>query len=614
MARRILLERLAFAGPNGVESSLTLEQGLNLVYGASNTGKSFACKAIDFMLGARTALPDIAERQRYDRAVLRLALPVAGEMILSRSLQGGPFSVWSGLSAGAHTPGTLSARHDSKKDGNLSNVLLKEIGLAGRQIAADASGAKRALSFRDLIPLCLVDETSIQAERSPAESGDSMLKVAERSVFKLMVTGQDDSSVATIMKPRDFKTSKAAKLELVTDMLNALEDELAADFPNPDELEDQSGRLESAIAHIGAEVDAARNSIRALLDRKRRIASEITSSRSRLSEVQLNLGRFDQLDEVYASDIERLESLEEAGFLLALGSDTACPLCGAPPEAQAHDHGVDAINAARNAALAEISKIALQRTGLSATVQQLTGEHASLLLDLLRKDAELALVEEELMRLAPEADASQRRMEDLVRTRDRVRHGLDLLARRASLLERQSEFASLKRSREPKPQLRPQSSVTHEFAQTVAQVLRTWHFPGELVVVFDDNAFDLRIDGKLRRDNGKGVRAILHAAFKVGLLMHCRQKDLPHPGFIVLDSPLVTYRDPISSKAGPLSPDEAALSNTTLKEHFFEHLHTISEFGQTLVLENVDPPTDIESIANVHIFTGRHNDGRRGLL
>ena len=83
---------------------------------------------------------------------------------------------------------------------------------------------------------------------------------------------------------------------------------------------------------------------------------------------------------------------------------------------------------------------------------------------------------------------------------------------------------------------------------------------------------------------------------------------------MVLDSPLVTYRDPMSSKEGPLSDDEVALSSTTLKQSFFEHLHAIRDLGQTLVLENVDPPSSIDTIANVHIFTGRQTDGRAGLL
>ena len=41
------------------------------------------------------------------------------------------------------------------------------------------------------------------------------------------------------------------------------------------------------------------------------------------------------------------------------------------------------------------------------------------------------------------------------------------------------------------------------------------------------------------------VRAILHAAFTLSLAQYCFDRDFPHPGFVVLDSPLVTYRPQI---------------------------------------------------------------------
>src|SRR3546814_5448790 len=84
--------------------------------------------------------------------------------------------------------------------------------------------------------------------------------------------------------------------------------------------------------------------------------------------------------------------------------------------------------------------------------------------------------------------------------------------------------------------------------------------------VCSSDLFDLIIDGKRRRNNGKGVRAITHAAFKVALLTFCRSRGLPHPGFLVLDTPLITYRDPIRSRAGALEADEAVIKQSDLKE------------------------------------------------
>jgi hypothetical protein len=158
------------------------------------------------------------------------------------------------------------------------------------------------------------------------------------------------------------------------------------------------------------------------------------------------------------------------------------------------------------------------------------------------------------------------------------------------------------------------ANAVHDFTQTVSGVLREWQFPGEHHVSFDETSYDLRIDGKPRRDNGKGVRAITHAAFKVALSMFCRERNLPHPGFLVLDTPLLTYRDPLHSTAGPLSADEQVIKSSSLKDYFFAHLASLSALGQIIIVENVDLPSRIGEIANVETFTGDPTNGRTGLL
>ncbi|UVO30729.1 hypothetical protein [Bradyrhizobium arachidis] len=136
----------------------------------------------------------------------------------------------------------------------------------------------------------------------------------------------------------------------------------------------------------------------------------------------------------------------------------------------------------------------------------------------------------------------------------------------------------------------------------------------EVHVSFDEGAYDhLRIDGKKRKDNGKGVRAVTHSAFKVALLIYCRERNLPHPGFLVLDTPLLTYRDPLCTNS-PLSDDEDALKKSSLIDHFFEHLSSVSKLGQIIVVENVDLPMGIAKWANVETFTGDPANDRFGLF
>ena len=615
---RILLSGLTFTGANQPPVGVSFKDGLNILFGASNTGKTFTFKSIDFMLGGKGPLPDISERIGYEKAWMGLNLPTAGEATLMRALAGGAYELYPGHTIAPDTAAKanrkLSARNDATNTENVSQFLLTELNLTGKEIAFDTNGKKRSLSFRDLARVCLVDEVAIQSESSPIESGQVISTTAERSVFKLLLTGQDDSAVVTVLDRKSFKTSTAAKQEVLDDLLNDIYSELTADFPDADGLVEQSKNLEATWARAQHEADLAQQSIRDKLTKKSRLARLIFEHEQRRAEIQINFGRFNQLAEVYRSDITRLEAIEEAGFVLSLGGDKPCPLCGALPDDQNHLHGIADISRAKDAANVEIEKITRQQGDLDLTILQMDAEGQQIERSLEEHQEELARLESELEDFAPVAQASRQQLEKVLSIRDHVRRGLELLERRDSLIQRKNELAALKpASKADRPQLGIPGQVIHDFAQTVSGVLNEWHFPGNLHVSFDDGVYDLKIGGKNRRDNGKGVRAVTHSAFKIALLMFCRERNLPHPGFVVLDTPLLTFRDPIKSQI-PLEADEAALKNTSLKEHFFEHLSSISTLGQIIIVENVDLPENITSLGNVDIFTADPNNGRFGLF
>ena len=72
-------------------------------------------------------------------------------------------------------------------------------------------------------------------------------------------------------------------------------------------------------------------------------------------------------------------------------------------------------------------------------------------------------------------------------------------------------------------------NVLDEFAQTIEGILQEWHFPNANRVFFAEDKRDFQIAGKERGSTGKGLRAITHAAVKIGLMEFCRERNLPHP-------------------------------------------------------------------------------------
>jgi hypothetical protein len=142
-----------------------------------------------------------------------------------------------------------------------------------------------------------------------------------------------------------------------------------------------------------------------------------------------------------------------------------------------------------------------------------------------------------------------------------------------------------------------------KLTSSIRRLLQSWRFPVASDVRFNPETDDLLIDGKDRSANGKGVRAVTHAAFTFGLMRYCFETEMPHPGFSIVDTPLTTYKGERDDEADPrLTRD--------LHAAFLYSLARGEAMGQALVIENVDPPDDLPAL--VHTFTGPAGSGRQG--
>lgn len=617
--RGLIIRYLVFTGPKVEPACLDFQPGSNLIYGASNTGKSFTLKSLDFMFGGQKKLPDFKERKGYEGVWLGFTLEGVGDFTLFRAISGGSYKLYDGLVKSAQIrqkAKTLSSKHDPNNDNNLSQFLLKYLGLAGKLVAKNAAGEQDGLSFRDLVDILLVNETNIQIERSPIESENIVNRTKERSVFRLLLTGTDDSSIVINVNENTFKTSKIARLEMIEEMISNIESKLAENYPDIVSFPAQIKLLDEQFEKIQIELKLAQEPIIKLVEKKQLLSIDISKTSTRLEEVQLHIERFKQLEEVYLSDIERLRALEEASFILSLSSDLDCPLCGAPAEMQKHTESLRNIGEMQDASLIEIKKIELQRSDLIDTVSNLESEKEKLKAVLEDLKSNLKQVEKEISQLVPNVNKNHIELRKIIEARDRARKGLSLLEQKDELFVKRKELNNLKKpSKEDNPKLSLPADEVNEFCKVVSNVLKQWEFPGDCNVSLNYKTYDLIVDGKLRIDNGKGVRAIIHSAFKIALLLYCRDRGLPHPGFVVLDTPLLTYRDPMKNpKLEDLAEDEKALAKTSLKERFFEHLASIYPLGQIIILENIDPPKNIEDLSHVHLFSGNTEEGRYGLF
>lgn len=610
----LMLTHLTFVGPKREAAHIDFQAGLNVIYGASETGKSFIAESIDFVLGASDKLSDIKEREGYDRVFLGLRVSDQSTFTLERAVVGGKIKAHNGKVTSAPSVAPLqilAPKHNPNNSANISSFLLEKISLLGKRIRKNASGATNSLSFRNLSHLCIVSQTEMQQKRSPIETGQAVSKTAELSTFKLLLTGVDDSALQGEIIPDDEKLSRSAKAEVLDELIANYHQRIATlvgEGSNPDTLRGELSEVDEVMTRERQALDSTEGEYQSLRSNRTEVRNTLDVTEERSAEISELLERFRLLDIHYSSDLARLEALQEAGTLTLALTSSACPLCGASPEAQ-HlsgdcDGNVETVVAAADA---ENQKVMRLKTELGLTVAELKTEAVNLEVATPRLKQELSEIEAKLAEVNPAMKERQAQFSAILEKRSVLSTALGYHLSILEFEERKSALEgdeSISKSTE-KIEVGLSANIQQDFADEVGSVLTAWHFPQTLPVHFDMITRDVVLAGKERGSFGAGMRALTHAAFNISLLQFTRKNELPHPGFVVLDTPLLAYREPEGK--------EDDLSGTDVKDRFYEFLAAYED-RQVIVLENMNPPQSVIDAKKATFFTKNPHSGRYGFF
>jgi hypothetical protein len=601
---------LRVEGQGRTPAEINFARGLNVISGASDTGKSYVLSLINYLLGAGTMPEDIPEAHGYTSAFLTLhAIAENKAYTLERALRGGDLRLYEGGPKELRAMQLLKPKHDPKRQDTVSAFLLGLSGLSDKKILLKKRPIQtRSVSFRDISDLILATEERIITKLSPIHSANPVERTPESAVFRLMLTGADDGA---IISQEDIKLSRSrqeGKVQLLSEMVTRQELELHRLRQEHADPADSVKQLEQQIDAALALREEHQHTIHAMESDRRAYWNDLKKIENRLTVVEGLLERFKLLDAHYESDLNRLASIVEADEAFSMLQIEYCPMCGAANDAHQHenvskDYGVADV---REGAIREAEKIQVLRRDLQSARQDLAGEYDGMISQ--QKELKIAVdsaskfIQDELM---PKLRTSSERLGILVDLRSRIQH-LEHAAAQAVALREQYDDA-LREWKRPAPKAPKVNSTvrvsdTEGFCLATQELLRAWRFPELDRVVFSEEAEDLVISARHRSSRGKGIRALTYAAFLLGLMRYCIEQRRPHPGIVLMDSPLVAYKEP-DPDGDNLSPD--------VKDAFYRSLANGHALGQIIVCENQDPPSDISANIN-YIHFSKNREGRYG--
>ena len=586
-----------------------------MIAGASYPGKSFAFDCINYGFGASNvpALPPEAEG--YNSVYLELETLNKDVFTIRRDFndKNNAYWIYSNFDDINSNASFEKIKAESKTDKNISEKILSICGCNYKNLLKKIStGETKKFTFRDFVPLIMVNEGRITQKYSPVHRTSprgNTLAVSEWTAFQTIVTGEDylkttKAESADVIKSRI--KGQIQELELLCAELKTEIEELkgAVAGTSVDELDKQIEELQTAIDEKKEYLLSKEEEYCTLIKRLK----EADYEKQRISD---NVCKFHLLMENYKSDIERLEFIEEAHNVTEQLLEVECPVCHA---IRRSIFDVKQKELCHKAFRAEKKKIEILIEDLKATIENaeinklnIETQNEKMLEDINR------LVNDMNESLRPVIDSKLEEISGLLEKRElwSTMYANDFKLKKYEDRIAELESSKVKVANKSKGSVKDISQdKLEEFSEIVKKMLVAWNFIEEKSEVeFDKKSKDLCVDGKNKELFGKGARAIINSAFLIGLMKYCYNNELSHPGVVILDTPLTTFKE--KDKAAN-EKDESV--GKDIKIAVYEKLAKFGREYQIIIFENEEPNDELKENVNYIHFSGNTNVGRKGFI
>jgi hypothetical protein len=596
-------------------AEIEFKPGFNVISGASNTGKSSVLSCVNFVLGAGNVKLS-SELKKYSAASVGIIDSSGQRRIIRRNLRGGDCEVLlagSDWSSGAAQK--LKSKHSRDKTDTLSHWLLSLVDLQDAYVWRGEKKDSSKLSFRELSRFLVVNEKRIIDDQTPVYPGlQHTNNSTDFSVFRLLLTGNDVGKITVTQDVSVAKTVWRTKAEIYDQLIGGLEERIILNGFSLIEIDRQITDIDAQVSVVSARISDNNKAVSVLMEQRKSALDVAQISESRLMALEQLIERFRLLREHYISDLERLKFISEGDFLLSQLGAPHCPYCGLLLD----EHTAEELDAEKKqqrdlqvAADAETVKIEVNLRDLDQTLAALTNEKESRTKTLEEQKYAVEDVGAKMTTLLePKLITDNETLSRLIIQRNQLSElKSDLERLEALTLQRDAIGDEPKRAIPVRQKLSDSTSFNtkslRDFSDEIQETLQSWNFPAKIVEFSSE--WDIVFDGESRNVQGKGYMAVLHAAFTIALMTYCNRRSLHHPGFVIIDSPLTSYKE-----GDPVENSYAVAEN--IQEGFFQSLAKMPGELQVIVLDNKSPSEQISQEINHIHFTKVKGQGRYGFV
>ncbi len=586
------IQKIIVTGSGKTDSIIELSNGVNIIHGPSNTGKTYIVKCIDYMFGSDRDPIDVSTGYQCVKIIVKTQ---SGDITMSREIGENKIEVSStdkSILSGKYATRASRTNYDK----TINYVWLSLIGIDNMHlIIRNENFKKQILSWRTFYHMFMLTETKIISECSSILSGQDTSNTAVISSLIFLLTSQDFSETEV----KDSKEIKEAKKNAVKSYINK---ELFRLSKRNQELnstlkEVSANDIQQELEEIMSKISEYEQKLNVSIEENQKILAQLHEKNESLSECNVLLNRYAELTTQYYSDLKRLSFIVDGEANLKEEFPSHCPFCdGQMLVSRTHNY----IDAAK----ADYKKIKLQAKDLEKALKELNSEKIALEKEIamlmLKKNSTEEIIETEIK---PQLFALKGKLSSY-RIAVEYQKEVDILKEMseqkvADMIENESDDET-----ELKFKVREHLDYNfiNDLTEGIKKFLEKCKYENLLSVVFDKADMDIVINGKKKSSNGKGYNAYLNSVVAIVLSRYMKSKADYSPGFLVLDSPILSLKEKETKK-----PSE------TMRYALFENIIKNQNGMQTIIVENEIQDIDYKNTTMIY-FTKEKDNGRYGFL
>lgn len=585
-----MIKKLRVLGVGKIDGIVEFTDGLNIIQGRSNTGKTWILRCINYLFGndkrpytpatGYTDIEGVFITERY------------GEVTMTRKLDDQIVIVTSeneDIENGEYCTDyrKISTRY-------LNDLWLRIIGLNETiEVPKSAHYARERMSWRNVAGVFYVDEDEISKSSSIIIKDNRYEETPLLASLFFMLTGDYKKGIPEILNPKQASARKQGILEYIEERTTELKDQRSSYIMQLEELSDID--IESETQVLTDHIQDVQQEINELIEENKAIAQQLSVFEQRDANCRILLGRYESLISQYKADLQRLDFISKGEKAVQeLPVNDVCPFCGGEVHPEKDDIYMEAINA-------EIKRIASELTVIAATVKSVQEEQLDMRtsveeLEVRRAGVNQVLVEKN--HVIQDYRAGLQRFRDYTTLQNGIK-----------FVNSQLERLGRKRADELQPTKNPplyyakkefSVEVGTAFTSLLNKILKECNYQLGGYASWDFTTFDILVDGEPKSDDqGQGYRSFLNSVVAMMLYEYFNKDDVHiKPGFLLIDTPLLG-----------LDEDDEGLNRDTIRNGLYEYFLSHQNKGQIIIVDNLNAVPDIDFEARgVNVVTYHKNE------